>query len=75
MARTRAKDSDKNTALPSTPQEWMDDLSLMRHFVRETALQPLGTSDEVQFLWQENITDEALKYPLVSFTNPSRNWI
>lgn len=49
----------------ATPQEWMDDLALMRHFVKWTTKEPFGAREEVQYLWQEVVTDMALEYPFL----------
>lgn len=40
----------------------------MRHFVKETVYNnTLGTSVDIQRLWQDVVTDEALNHSLVSF--------
>lgn len=49
----------------ATPQEWMDDLALMRHFVKWTTKEPFGAREEVQYLWQEVVTDMALEHPFL----------
>lgn len=49
-------------ALPSTSDEWIDDLNLMHHYSSYAFKEGFGARREVEHLWQDYIPQQAMKH-------------